>query len=127
MLPAKREIARASCSSSAALASSSARRRRSASMLRLSELLSDWSSASRQAGLVSEARSGDAAFEPVIAQAERLTASAGAPQSESWVAAQEAVTAAIAARRPTAEALSDIDGLGASALQTQGGIAPSDL
>ncbi|HEY6048153.1 MAG TPA: hypothetical protein VIV07_03805 [Sphingomicrobium sp.] len=83
--------------------------------------------ARRLAELVGEARSGDAAFEPVIAEAERLTAAAGAPQSESWVAAQEAVTAAIAARRPTAEAVSDIDGLGASALQTQGGIAPNDL
>jgi hypothetical protein len=52
---------------------------------------------------------------------------AGAPQSESWIAAQEALSAAIAARNPTAMAQADIDALGASALQTQGGIAPNDL
>lgn len=77
--------------------------------------------------LVGKARAGDAAFEPVMATAEKLAASAGAPQSEGWVAAQEALSAAIAARKPTAEALGDIDGVGATALQTQGGIAPNDL
>jgi len=61
------------------------------------------------------------------AQAERLAASAGAPQSEGWIAAQEALTAAIAARKRTATALGDIDGLAAAALQAQGGFAPNDL
>ena len=79
------------------------------------------------AELVGEAHAGDAAFAPVVAQAERLASAAGAPQSESWIAAQVALSAAIAARKPTAAALGDIDGLGATALKTQGGIAPSDL
>ncbi len=79
------------------------------------------------ASLVAQARSGEAAFEPAAAGAERLSAAAGAPQSESWIAAQEALSAAIAARKPTATALADIDTLGATALQTQGGIAPNDL
>jgi hypothetical protein len=83
--------------------------------------------AARLAVLVEQARGGDAAFEGAVAQAERLAAAAGAPQSESWIAAQEALTAAIAARRPTATALSDIDEIGARALQTQGGLAPNDL
>jgi hypothetical protein len=83
--------------------------------------------AARLAELVSQARGGDAAFEPAAATAERLAAAAGAPQSESWIAAQEALTAAIAAREPTARALGDIDALAATMLQAQGGIAPNDL
>ncbi|HEY4070298.1 MAG TPA: hypothetical protein VGM04_01925 [Sphingomicrobium sp.] len=81
----------------------------------------------RLEALVSQARSGDAAFEPAAAQAERLASSAGAPQSEGWIAAQQALSAAIAARAPTATALGDIDALSATMLQTQGGIAPNDL
>ena len=83
--------------------------------------------AAKLAALVDQARGGDAAFEPAAAEAERLAAAAGAPQSEGWIAAQEALSAAIAARKPTALAQADIDALGATALQTQGGIAPNDL
>jgi len=82
---------------------------------------------SRLAALVAQAHEGDAAFESAAADAERLAGAAGAPQSESWIAAQEALTAAIAASGPTHAALADIDGIGASALQTQGGIAPTEL
>jgi hypothetical protein len=83
--------------------------------------------AAQLAALVDQARSGDAAFEAAAATAERLASAAGAAQSESWIAAQEALSAAIAARKPTALAQSDIDALGATALQTHGGIAPNDL
>ena len=83
--------------------------------------------ASRLAELVAQARSGDAAFQPAAAQAERLVNGAGAPQSEGWIAAQEALSAADAARAPTTRALGDIDGLGATSLQVQGGLAPNDL
>jgi hypothetical protein len=83
--------------------------------------------AAQIAELVEQARGGEAAFAPAAAEAERLASAAGAAQSESWIAAQQALSAAIAARRPTAVALSDIDALGATALQTQGGIAPNDL
>jgi hypothetical protein len=83
--------------------------------------------AERLAQLVAQARAGEAAFESAADQAERLAAAAGAAQSEGWVAAQEALSAAAAARGPTTVALGDIDALGAHALQTQGGIAPSDL
>ena len=79
------------------------------------------------AQLVGQARSGDTAFEPAAALAERLTASAGERQGEGWIAAQEALTAAIAAREPTPHALGDIDGLAAALLQSRGGIAPNDL
>jgi hypothetical protein len=83
--------------------------------------------AARLAELVDQARGGDAAFNSAAAQAERLAATAGEPQSEGWVAAQEALSAAVAARAPTAAALGDIDGIAASSLQTHGGIAPNDL
>lgn len=83
--------------------------------------------AARLAELVAQARGGDSAFQPAAAEAERLAAAAGERQSESWVAAQEALSAAIAAREPTAHALGDIDALGASKLQAQAGLAPNDL
>ena len=83
--------------------------------------------AAQLAQLVSDARAGDAAFDPAASQAERLANGAGAPQTESWIAAEVALSAAIAARKPTATALGDIDALGAMALKTQGGIAPNDL
>ena len=83
--------------------------------------------AARLAALVEQAQSGDAAFDGAASAAERLAAAAGAPQSESWIAAQEALTAAIAARRPTANALGDIDAIAATDLQRQTGIAPNDF
>ena len=83
--------------------------------------------AARLSALVDQAQSGNAAFDAAASAAERLASGAGAPQSESWIAAQEALTAAIAARRPTATAIGDIDEIGATALQTQAGIAPNDL
>jgi hypothetical protein len=83
--------------------------------------------ASRLAELVVQARVGDAAFGPVCARARSLADAAGEPKSESWIAAQEALSAAIAARSPTANALGAIDALGATRLQAQGGLAPSDL
>ena len=83
--------------------------------------------AARLAALVEQARSGNGTFDSAAAAAERLAGSAGAPRSESWIAAEEALSAAIAARRPTATALTNIDELGAVALQTQGGLAPNDL
>jgi len=83
--------------------------------------------AARLAALVEQAQSGDAAFDGAMSSAERLAAAAGAAQSETWIAAQEALTAAIAARRPTATALGDIDEIAATSLQTNRGIAPNDL
>ena len=83
--------------------------------------------AQRLSALVDAAHSGSASFDNAASEAERLAAFAGAPQSEGWIAAQEALTAAIAARRPMATALGDIDALAASALQANAGIAPNDL
>ncbi len=83
--------------------------------------------ASRLAELVAHARSGDNDFQTAADQAERLAASAGRPQSENWVVAEEALTVAVAARGSVGSALGDIDEIAAIALQTQGGIAPGDL
>jgi len=77
--------------------------------------------------LVRAAQQGDGAFTAAAGEAQRLAASAGAPQSESWIVAQQAVSAAVAARAPTTRALGDIDALAASALARTGGISPADL
>ena len=83
--------------------------------------------ASRLAALVAQAREGDAAFGTFADEAERLASEAGEPQSESWVVAQQALSAAVEARGPTARAVADIDALGADLLQKQQGLAPADL
>ena len=83
--------------------------------------------AARLAELVGLARSGDEAFRPMVERAEQLAAGAGPSGSEGWVAAQQALSAAVAARAPTAQALGDIDALGANRLQAQGGLSPADL
>ena len=83
--------------------------------------------ATRLAALIDQAQSGNLAFEGPASEAERLAAKAGAPKSEDWIAAQEALTAAIAARKETATALGDVDEIAATALETQRGISPNDL
>ena len=79
------------------------------------------------AALIDQAQAGDSQFEAAAANAERLAQSAGSPQTESWVAAQQALSAAQAARGPTTRALGDIDGLAAAALEQRGGIPPGNL
>jgi hypothetical protein len=83
--------------------------------------------AARLAALVAQARAGSGAFDQAAGQAERLSAAAGARQTESWIAAQQALSAAIAAREPITRAAGDIDAMAATALQTKGGIAPNDF
>lgn len=81
----------------------------------------------RLAGLVGEARRGESAFVLAAGQARRLAGIAGPSPSESWVVAQEALSAALAARAPTTRALGDIDGIAAAALARKGSIAPADF
>ncbi|MES2120565.1 MAG: hypothetical protein V4513_08325 [Pseudomonadota bacterium] len=83
--------------------------------------------AARLAELVAQAERGQSDFAPLADQAEKLAASAGAPQSDSWATAQEMLSAAVAARGPTARALGDIDAISADMLETQRGIAPNDF
>ena len=77
--------------------------------------------------LVAQAQSGDAAFRPLADRARELAASAGPKESESWVVAQQALSAAVAARAPVASAVGDIDALGAQRIQKLGGIGLADL
>ena len=77
--------------------------------------------------LLSQARTGDAAFRPAVARAEQLARSAGGPQSESWILAQQALSAAMAARGPTMRALGDVDELAARQIELRATIAPADL
>ena len=83
--------------------------------------------AARIAALLGEVRAGDAAFQEQAGEAERLAAAAGPAQSESWILAQQAVSALVAARGPVARALADLDGLAAARIAASGGIAPGDL
>ena len=76
--------------------------------------------------LVGQARAGDSDFQSAAAEAERLTAAAGDPQSESWVVAQQALSAAVAARAPVTKALGDIDGIGSAELASKGSVSPAD-
>ena len=78
-------------------------------------------------GLVAQAETGDSQFQPAAAAAERAVASAGAAQSESWIAAQQALSAAVAARAPVTRVAADVDSLGAERIQRLGGIAKADL
>lgn len=83
--------------------------------------------AARIAGLMAEVRAGDAAFQAAAGDAERLAATAGPVQSESWIEAQQALSALVAARAPVARAVADIDALAAARLAAEGGIVPGDL
>ena len=82
---------------------------------------------SHLAALIDQAEAGDSQFEAAARDAERLAQAAGSPQTEGWVAAQQALSAAQAARGPTTRALGDIDGLAAAALEQRGGIPPGNL
>jgi hypothetical protein len=77
--------------------------------------------------LVAQANAGDQAFQPLADHARRLAGAAGPKESESWVVAQQALSAAVAARAPVASAVGDIDALGAQRIKALGGISAGDL
>ena len=83
--------------------------------------------AERIAGLMAEVRAGDAAFQAAAVEAERLASAAGPAQSESWIEAQQALSALVAARAPVAKAIADLDELAATRLASGGGMLPGDL
>ena len=81
----------------------------------------------RLASLVDQARAGDAAFQPALETAQRLTAAAGPARTESWVAAHQAVSNAVAAKGPTARALGDINALAAERIAPDSTIGQGDF
>ena len=83
--------------------------------------------ATRLDTLVAQARAGEAGFAAAIAAARAAAQGAGPRESESWIVAQEALSAAVKAREPAAMAISEIDSIGAQLLIAQGGLAPADL
>lgn len=76
--------------------------------------------------LVGQVRSGVGPFEERLATAERLAAAAGPISSESWVAAQGALSLLVEQFGVTTRAAADIDALAASRLQQQHWIRPAD-
>jgi hypothetical protein len=83
--------------------------------------------AARLATLIAQAINGNATFENAAARAEAAVATAGPAQSESWIAAQQALSQAVAGRSLTARALGVVDAMTADAIAAQGGIAPADF
>jgi hypothetical protein len=78
------------------------------------------------AGLVGEARSGTSQFEVRRANAEQLAAAAGPMPSESWVAAQQALSLLIEQHGLTTRIAANIDELASNRVQGQRWIRPAD-
>ncbi|WP_114226527.1 MULTISPECIES: hypothetical protein [Sphingomonas] len=74
--------------------------------------------------LVARARSAQGAADRAIAAAEASASRAGPRQSESWIAAQQLLSAAITARSPVTTALGDIDALTSRSVNQ---LVPTDL
>ena len=83
--------------------------------------------ASRIAALMAQVRAGDTAFAAAAQNAQALAAAAGPAESESWIVAQEALSALVAARGPVTRAIADLDGLAATRIAATGGLLPGDL
>lgn len=82
--------------------------------------------ASRLAALVAEVRSAAPAFEARAAEASRLAVVAGPAASESWIAAEQALSRLVEQHGVTTRAAADIDALAASRIESQSWIAPAD-
>ena len=76
--------------------------------------------------LVGAARGGVPAFEAQEAEATRLASAAGPMASESWIAAQQALSILIERYGTTTRAAADIDALAANRLEGQRWISPAD-
>lgn len=76
--------------------------------------------------LVGQARAGISLFEAKRADAERLASGAGPIASESWIAAQQALSLLVDQYGVTTKAAADIDALAATRIENQHWIRPSD-
>lgn len=86
----------------------------------------DTSLAERLGELVGAARGGTVAFNRQEAEATRLAVAAGPMASESWIAAQQALSILIERYGVTTRAAADIDALASDRLQGQRWIRPAD-
>lgn len=82
--------------------------------------------AARLEALVATVRSGTGEFDARAAEASRLAAGAGPQASDSWIAAQQALSRLIEQYGVTTRAAADIDELAAMRLVNQRGIAAAD-
>ena len=83
--------------------------------------------AQQLAASVAQAQAGHAEFQALAGSARSAAVAAGPRESESWIAAQQVLSALVAARGPVTRALSDVDELAAQRVQRLGGIAAADL
>lgn len=79
------------------------------------------------AAAIAQAQAGHEGFQSLVGNARSAAAAAGPRQSESWIVAQQALSALVAARGPVTRALTDVDELAAQRVQRLGGIAAADL
>ena len=82
--------------------------------------------AARLTHAVNEARAGVGTFNRLAAEAERLTAAAGAVQSESWIVAQQALSAVVAQHGVTMRAAADVDALAGTRIDANRWLVPAD-
>ena len=82
--------------------------------------------AQRLDALVGAARSGASQFQAREAEVARLAAAAGPTASESWIAAQTALSRLVEQHGITTSAAADIDALAATRLEGQRWIRPAD-
>lgn len=76
--------------------------------------------------LVDRARAGQAEFDRRAAEASSLAAAAGGEASESWIAAQQALSRLVEQQGVAATVAADIDALASNRLQTLGWMPPAD-
>lgn len=77
--------------------------------------------------LLTEARRGSTAFAEALPEAVGLADAAGAPGSESWIEAQQALSRLEAARATTLDALTELDRLGLAGSENGRTIGPGDF
>lgn len=82
--------------------------------------------AARLAAAVASARSGVDEFARLATNAEALAAEAGPVQSESWIAAQQALSALVAQHGVTTRALADIDEFAAERIDEKRWLVPAN-
>nr|MDQ3078148.1 hypothetical protein [Pseudomonadota bacterium] len=82
--------------------------------------------AARLAEAVSNARAGTSAFERLSGAAETLASGAGPARSESWVAAQQALSLLVAQHGVTTRAAADIDALAGDRIEAARWLMPAN-
>ncbi|MEQ7874885.1 hypothetical protein ABDK56_12880 [Sphingomonas sp. ASV193] len=83
--------------------------------------------AARLDALVAAARAGAAPFDAALPAARAAANAAGPAQSESWIAAQEQVSALDPLRAPVAKALADLDAMAGGTIEAKGWVGQRDL